>query len=83
MLHGLHWIRGMRSIFDVTYCEGKFYAIDCTGRIVVFDVGGLNPTIGVVSSVMPDGFVRLIEQLYLMESLGKFLIVSREGVQVN
>lgn len=67
--------------FDVTYCEGKFYALDCTGRIVVFDVGGLNPTIGVVISVMPDGFVRLIEQLYLMESLGKFLIVSREGVQ--
>ncbi|KAA8522384.1 hypothetical protein F0562_013255 [Nyssa sinensis] len=65
---------------DVIYHEGRFYAIDCWGRIVVCDVNGSCPTRGQIMPVMPNEFTHSLEKLYLVESLGKLLIVLRQGV---
>uniref|UniRef100_A0A5B7ALQ3 KIB1-4 beta-propeller domain-containing protein n=1 Tax=Davidia involucrata TaxID=16924 RepID=A0A5B7ALQ3_DAVIN len=73
----------MAQYFDVIYYEGLFHAVDCQGRVVVCDVNGPCPTIAQIVSVMARGFVDLIENLYLVESLGKLLIVSREGVLLH
>uniref|UniRef100_A0A5B7ANM9 KIB1-4 beta-propeller domain-containing protein n=1 Tax=Davidia involucrata TaxID=16924 RepID=A0A5B7ANM9_DAVIN len=73
----------MAQYLDLICYEGQFYAVDCRGRVVVCDVNGPCPTIAQIVSMMPNGFVRLIEKLYLVESLGKLLVVSREGIQVR
>ncbi|KAL5801198.1 hypothetical protein ACOSQ3_032830 [Xanthoceras sorbifolium] len=64
---------------DIIYYEGKFYALDCRGCIMTCDVGGDNPTVAQEVANMPyELFKKYFERLYLVESGGEFLVVSRE-----
>ncbi|KAK0586483.1 hypothetical protein LWI29_007793 [Acer saccharum] len=65
--------------FDVTYYKGKFYAINSHGEIMACDVRGDNPTIAQVVANMPYNIPHW-DKAYIVESLGRLLVVMRDGV---
>ncbi|KAK3012547.1 hypothetical protein RJ639_009338 [Escallonia herrerae] len=70
--------------FDVIHFNGNFYAVDGQGNVLLCDVEGANPTIAKVVAKFPSELQpTIIEKLYLVESSGKLLVVSREGVMVR
>ncbi|KAK2984977.1 hypothetical protein RJ640_028816 [Escallonia rubra] len=69
---------------DVIHFNAMFYAIDCRGAIFICNVEGPNPTAGeLVTSLPRELHTRHIEYLYLVESSGKLLVVSRIGVEIH
>ncbi|KAL5732964.1 hypothetical protein ACOSQ2_032656 [Xanthoceras sorbifolium] len=65
---------------DIIYYEGQFYALDyCNSRIMACDVGGDDPTVAQQDANMPyELIIKYFGKLYLVESEGEFLVLSRE-----
>ncbi|TXG50526.1 hypothetical protein EZV62_023050 [Acer yangbiense] len=68
--------------FDFTFYKGRFYAINSHGKIMACDVRGDNPTIAQQVANMPDN-IPLCEKVYIVESLGRLLVVIRDGVSLR
>ncbi|KAK3227485.1 hypothetical protein Dsin_007347 [Dipteronia sinensis] len=68
--------------FDITYYEERFYAINSHGKIMVCDVRGNNPTIAQEVANMPYNIPRW-EKAYIVESSGRLLVVTRDGVALR
>ncbi|KAK4835292.1 hypothetical protein QYF36_007937 [Acer negundo] len=67
------------SYSDVIYYKGQFYALDCRGCIMLCDVGGDNPMEARQVADMPyEIFEKYFMDLYIVESGGEFLVISRE-----
>ncbi|TXG50091.1 hypothetical protein EZV62_025966 [Acer yangbiense] len=67
------------SYSDIIFYKEQFYALDACGRIMVFDVGGDNPMEARQVATMPyEILVKYVERLYIVESGGELLVVSRE-----
>ncbi|KAL3499360.1 hypothetical protein ACH5RR_038453 [Cinchona calisaya] len=65
-------------IRDLTFYDGKFFAINSDGNIYGFDVLGPNPTeVELITQIPEKG-----GQLYIMESSGNLLVISWPGVQL-
>jgi hypothetical protein len=62
--------------FDVIYYEGKFYAVNCVGEIIAYDIKG-DDEVAINKVANFSDTVSYFEQLYLVESAKKLLVVSR------
>ncbi|OIT19892.1 hypothetical protein A4A49_62148 [Nicotiana attenuata] len=62
---------------DVIYFNGKFYAVDGWGRILVCDVTIPDPIQTQIVASLPYEDIR--DELYIVESLGSLFIVVRYG----
>ncbi|KAF8369923.1 hypothetical protein HHK36_032042 [Tetracentron sinense] len=66
------------SYADIIYYRERFYAVNFKGHIMVCDVEGPNPTEASVIARLPEEILGIPCKVYLVESLGKLLVVSRE-----
>ncbi|KAK6795233.1 hypothetical protein RDI58_008686 [Solanum bulbocastanum] len=60
---------------DVIYFDGKFYAVDWRGQVLVCDIESTQTQVVAQLAREYDG-----EELYIVESLGTLFIVVRHGV---
>ncbi|KAL2540053.1 F-box protein SKIP23 [Abeliophyllum distichum] len=65
-----------RCYEDIVYYNGKFYAVDCHGVVVVCDLDDTNGPKATVVAPAPSGTFDWIQK-YLVESSGHLLLVSR------
>nr|XP_016496506.1 PREDICTED: F-box protein SKIP23-like [Nicotiana tabacum] len=79
------WDRSDHTPFvDVVYFNGRFYAVDYSGRVLVCDVAGPEPTKkSHIIAQLPFGPRDRLDHLYIVESLGSLFIVVRDGVQIS
>ncbi|XP_060204686.1 F-box protein At2g26160-like [Lycium barbarum] len=62
---------------DIIYCTGKFYAVDCNGVVLVYDVTNSSPT--QILAELPEHHGG--DQCYILESMGSLFVVVRYGVK--
>ncbi|KAF8412239.1 hypothetical protein HHK36_000199 [Tetracentron sinense] len=72
---------GMYS--DILFYKGLFYAVNYNGLVFVCDVEGSNPTEARCVSRKPVGFMDCPSKIYLVESSGALLVVSRRPSKVK
>ncbi|XP_009629323.1 putative F-box protein At5g55150 [Nicotiana tomentosiformis] len=80
----IKWEEGTHFPYsDIVYFNGHFYALDFTGRIVVCDVTGPEPTKSHVVAQLPFYLGQIRGQTYILESLGSLFVVVRNGCQLR
>ncbi|OIT04885.1 hypothetical protein A4A49_20901 [Nicotiana attenuata] len=77
----LRWTRIMKEDNpalhrDVVYFNGKFYAVQWLGHVLVCDVTGAEPMAQKVARLPLD---QIGDELYIVESLGSLFVVARHG----
>ncbi|TXG50456.1 hypothetical protein EZV62_022980 [Acer yangbiense] len=74
---------GGLTFFDMTYFKGTVYAIDCKGRIIACDLRGDYPIAKQVTELPQKLLKKACDYLYILESSGELLVISREGVSIH
>ncbi|KAL3374622.1 hypothetical protein AABB24_006214 [Solanum stoloniferum] len=64
---------------DLVYYTEKFYAVDWSGCVLVYDVTGSSPTHTQIVASLPPHYKG--DEFYILESMGSLFVVVRYGVK--